>query len=109
VIDPLAFLLTVGALGLAGVVVALGRRYRRALVLVGVLELGLLAQAGLDVAGLVAGHRPESLPTHVAYLVTSVVLLPAAVAWARGTGLVVAVGLVSVAVVVVRQITTWRS
>jgi hypothetical protein len=120
VIDGLAFTLTVGAFGLAVLVAGLavaGRfRARRPAPLLVLLELGLLGQAALDVAGLAGGHRVAALPTHLAYLVTSVLLLPAVVGWAFGgrrapdrwSALVLAAGLLAVAVVVVRLMTTWR-
>jgi hypothetical protein len=41
-----------------------------------VLELGLLLQAVIDLFSLMGGHRPRELAIHVAYLVTSVAVLP---------------------------------
>ena len=44
-----------------------------------ILELGLLVQAVLDLVSMAGGHRPAELATHLAYLVTSVVVLPVVV------------------------------
>lgn len=40
------------------------------------LECLLVTQAGLDLLGLVRGHRPQEPGTHAGYLVASVILLP---------------------------------
>lgn len=116
-IDSLAFASTLACVvtALTLIVAAITGRYRvrgfaPAFILV---ELALVAQAVFDVAGLVGGHRPPEPLTHLAYLVTSLVVLPVAVGatsreqdrWSAG---VLAVALLALAVVVVRLVTTWR-
>lgn len=116
-IDALAFAITVGCAGGAlGVVVLLaGRRYRwrRIVPTLVALQVSLLVQAVLDVIGLLTGHRPAEPVTHIAYLLASLVVLPAAAAQAnRDDGgwaaVLLAVALVALAVIVVRMTSTWR-
>jgi hypothetical protein len=64
-------------------------------------------------AGFLRGHRPAESATHLAYLITSLLVLPAAATQvARDDGpwpaALLAVALVLAAVVVVRMQTTWR-
>ncbi|MFI5614636.1 hypothetical protein [Amycolatopsis sp. NPDC051903] len=117
-IEPLAFTTTVVCV--AGGLVVLGTglagRYRRTRVLpaLAVFELVLVVQAVADVVGLVTGAHPREPATHVAYLATSLVVLPAATAWTardgdrREAAVVLAVALLALAVVIVRAQTTWR-
>lgn len=116
-IDALAFTITVGCVGggVAVLVLALAGRYRwrRIAPTLLAVQVLLVVQAVLDAVGLVGGHRPGEPATHLAYVVTSLVVLPAAVGWAgrgddRWTAAVVGMALVVLAVVVVRMMTTWR-
>lgn len=116
-IDALAFAITVGCVGGGGVVLLLAAtgayRWRRIVPTLLAVQACVVVQAVLDVAGMVGGHRPAEPITHVAYLVTSLVVLPAATGAAgrdddRWAGALVAVALLVLAVVVIRQETTWR-
>ena len=114
---PLVVLATVVAVLLAvlgGLSTALRRRTGSAhLVTTGLLELVLLVQAGVAVAGLAGGHRPVELATFTAYL-GSVVLLPVAgVLWARSeptrwAGTVLGVAALAVAVMLWRLLDLWE-
>ncbi|HVX43562.1 MAG TPA: hypothetical protein VHC49_06740 [Mycobacteriales bacterium] len=78
------------------------------------LEIALVGQAVADVLGLARGHRPGELATHLAYLSTSLVILPVAAVQSGGEdgrwpSLLIAVALLTLAVLVVRLQTTWRS
>lgn len=116
-IEVLAFATTVVCV-LGGVVVlgaaAFGRyRWRSVLPTFVVLELVLVVQAIADVAGQAGGHRLAETGTHVAYLATSLIVLPATSTQTarddgRWSGLLVAVALLALAVIVVRMQTTWR-
>ncbi|GAB3155957.1 hypothetical protein GCM10027258_61690 [Amycolatopsis stemonae] len=112
-IEPLAFATTVVCLlsGLTALVVTAAGRYRwpRWRPLAVLIELALLAQA---ITGAVSDH-PAEPATHWAYLATSLVVLPAGTAWgARGTtrsaGALLAMLLLTLAVLVVRIRTTAR-
>ncbi|WIX79441.1 hypothetical protein QRX50_01075 [Amycolatopsis carbonis] len=116
-IETLAFATTVVCVagGLAVLGTGLAGRYRRGKTLraLAVVELALIVQAVADVTGLLTGDRPAELGTHLAYLATSLVLLPAATAWSanedgRWAAVVIAVALLALAVVVIRAQTTWR-
>ncbi|WP_326568667.1 hypothetical protein VSH64_44125 [Amycolatopsis rhabdoformis] len=116
-IEALAFATTVVCVagGFAVLGTGLAGRYRRGRTLpaLAIVELALIGQAVADVLGLFGGDRPAELGTHLAYLATSLVLLPAAAVWsageeARWSAVVIAVALLAVAVVVVRAQTTWR-
>ncbi|MGY1748584.1 hypothetical protein [Modestobacter sp. SYSU DS0511] len=114
---PLLVAVTVVAVALAvlGVLsTALRRRIGTAhLAGAGLLQLLVLALAGVAVAGLVGGHRPTELATFLGYL-ASVVLLPVAgVLWARTdptrwAGTVIAVAAAAVAVMVWRLDQVWE-
>ena len=113
-IEPLAFATTVVCLlgGLTALVVSAAGKYRRPRwrPLVVLVELALVVQA---IADLVSEHHPAEPGTHLAYLVTSLVVLPAALAWgardtSRVAGTLIAVALLTLAVLVVRLQTTWR-
>jgi hypothetical protein len=78
----------------------------------GLLELLLLVQAAVAVAGLAGGHRPEELATFLAYLATVVLLPVAGTLWSRGEptrwgGTVVAVAAFTVAVMIWRLQQIW--
>ncbi|WP_328444498.1 hypothetical protein [Amycolatopsis sp. NBC_00438] len=113
-IEPLAFATTMLCL-LAGVfalvTAALGRyRWPPWRPLAVLIELALLAQA---IAGLASAHHPAEPGTHVAYLLTSLAILPAALAWGardttRSAGALLAVALLTLAVLVIRLQATWR-
>ncbi|MEV8609824.1 hypothetical protein AB0383_18165 [Amycolatopsis sp. NPDC051373] len=116
-IETLAFATTVvcvaGGLAVLGAGLAGRDRPERALPALAVVELALVVQAIADVTGLLAGDRPAEPGTHLAYLATSLLLLPVATAWAaneqgRWAALVIAVALLALAVVVIRAQTTWR-
>ncbi|GAA1659881.1 hypothetical protein GCM10009765_06570 [Fodinicola feengrottensis] len=116
-IDALSLALTVTC-ALAGIIIlgaALLKRYRWRAVLptVIIVEAALLIQAILDLAGLLGGHHPAEPATHLAYLVTSLAVLPVAGSQvARDNGrwaaTLLAVALLALAVIVVRLQTTWR-
>lgn len=112
-IESLAFATTAVCLlaGLTALAVTAAGRYRwpRWRPLAVLVELALLAQA---IASAVCDH-PAEPGTHLAYLATSLVVLPAGTAWgARGTtrsaGALFALLLLTLAVLVVRIRTTAR-
>jgi hypothetical protein len=77
------------------------------------LQVVLVLQAALDLIGFLRGHRPAESATHLAYLIASLLVLPAAATQvARDDGpwaaVLLVVALLVVAVVVVRMQTTWR-
>ena len=115
--DALALALAVLALGACLVTAAQagvgGFRWSRTAPTLALLQIGLLVQAALHVVGLVRGHQPQETGTHLAYLVVSVVLLPAAAAQTRGddgrwSGILLAVVLLVTVVLIIRLQTTWR-
>jgi hypothetical protein len=62
---------------------------------------------------LVQGRRPPETATYIGYLVGIVVVLPLAIVWAlaertRWSGLVVAVGGFTVAIMTARMVMLWR-
>lgn len=115
-IESLAFTTTVVCVAGGFVVLGTGLagRYRRRRVLPAlvVIELALLVQAAADVAGLLGGDHPGEPGTHLAYLVTSLVILPAALGTApddgRWAAVLIALALLVLAVLVIRMQTTWR-
>ncbi len=117
-IDQLAIGITGACLVTGGLVLIrlVRRRFRRRDVTPTLvpLELGLLVQAGLDVAGLAHGHRPAEPPTHIAYLVSSVLVVPSAAGQTREddgrwSGALLVLVLLITAVLVVSMQTTWRA
>jgi hypothetical protein len=79
----------------------------------GVLELALLVQAGLAVAGVIAGEGPGERGTLIGYLVGTVLLPPAAVFLglaerSRWGSAVVVVGAFAVAVMTGRIVQIWQ-
>lgn len=116
-IDGLAFALTVSCVGTGLLVLARGGRgrFRRARVTptLVALEIGLVVQAGLDVVGLVRGHRLAEPSTHLAYLTMSVVVVPVVAVQTNGddgrwSATLLGVVLLVAAVLVVRLATTWH-
>ena len=82
------------------------------LVATGVLEGVLLLQAGLAVARLAGGARPEEPATFLGYLAGAVLVPGAEVRWARGeprrwAGTVVGVAALTTAVMVWRLVQLW--
>lgn len=107
--DRLAFAVTMACLVGAAVVALRGR----ALAIVVTIEALLAGLAAVDLIGIVAGHRPAEPTTHVAYVVTAVLVLPLAAARTRRDGGVWARALLAVAmgicaVLVVRMMATGR-
>lgn len=117
-IDALSFAITLACLGTAltvGARLVTGRftwaGTARAVV---TLQYVLLVQAAFDVGGLVAGHRPRELSTHLAYLAVAVAVLPIAMVQTRGdsgrwSAAYLLVALLVAGVLVIRLQTTWRS
>lgn len=78
-----------------------------------VLAAAVLVQAVIATVLLAGGNRPEELGTFIGYLFFSVLVLPAALVWARaepgrwGNG-VLAVGCLTLSVIVVRLGRLWE-
>lgn len=116
-IDALSLTITLGCLLGSGAVLTSGaiRRYRWQTVvpMLLMLECALLVQGILDATGILRGHRPGELATHLAYLVTSLAVLPVAAVQGGGEdgrwpAVLIAVALLVCAVIVIRLQTTWR-
>lgn len=92
---------------------ARGREPQRALLAcLAVVEVLLVAQLVIGVVLLVAGHRPGSLATYLAYLIGSLVVLPAGTVWAlaersRSSTVVLGIACVAISVMVVRLYQVW--
>jgi hypothetical protein len=104
------------AVGVACLVPAVRGTPRSALVVpaLAVVELGVTAQALLDVVALWHGPRPIELATHVGYLLASLVLVPVAAGSvrlddSRWGSAALALGCLLVAVVTVRLHQTARA
>lgn len=117
-IDALSLAIAVTCLGgsAAALVSGVTQRYRWPVMAPTLLliEIALLGQAIADVISLLRGHAPGELATHLAYLSTSLVILPVAAMQSGGEdgrwpGVLIAVALLILAVLVVRLQTTWRS
>ncbi|WP_326824508.1 hypothetical protein OHA77_31785 [Streptosporangium sp. NBC_01639] len=83
------------------------------LVVLGVLEVGLLVQAGFAIAGLVRGERPDEMATFIGYLAGTLVIPPAAAFWGVGERsrwgpAVIAVAGFTVCVMVGRLLQIWQ-
>jgi hypothetical protein len=118
VIESLAAASALAGVGLAAwaAVAAIKGQFdwRRGLILLGMLQIALLVDAVADVTGLVRGHHPNELATHLAYLIVSLVIGPIVASQifddgGRWAAALTAVAGLAVAVVVVRAQTTWRS
>ncbi|HYS41297.1 MAG TPA: hypothetical protein VEO01_37255 [Pseudonocardiaceae bacterium] len=116
-IDGLAFAITIASLG--GAVLALGLaatgryRWRRIAPTLLIIELAVLAQTATDLVRLAGGSHPAEPATHLAYLTTSVLILPAVAGQAsrddgRWAAVLVSAALLVLAVVVVRLTATGR-
>lgn len=86
---------------------------RVTLALVALAALATAVQSVVATVGLVQGRRPPELATFVGYLAGIVVVLPLAGGWAlaertRWSGVVVAVGGFTVAVMTARLLLLWR-
>jgi len=114
--DALANAIIGGALVLAAVtgVFSYLRRPTPRLVVAAVLMVAsaVLVQAVVAAVSLINGERPQELGTFIGYLFFSVLVLPAAFAWARmepgrwGNG-VLAVGCLTLSVMIVRLQQVW--
>jgi hypothetical protein len=81
-----------------------------------VLQAAAVVQAGLDVAGELAGHRPAERATHLGYVVASLIIVPIALGAAPPTerrgpwdAAIAAVACVAMLVVVLRLRVTWAA
>jgi hypothetical protein len=99
----------------AGVVVAVRDRPpgRVTLGLTALAAVATLVQSAAAAVELVQGHRPTELATFIGYVIGIVVVLPLAGAWAlaertRWSGIVIAVGAFTVAVMTGRLVMLWR-
>ncbi|MFF5208295.1 hypothetical protein [Streptosporangium sp. NPDC000396] len=83
------------------------------LVALGVLELGLLVQAGFVIAGMIRGEGPDETATLIGYLAGTLVIPPAAAFLglaerSRWGAVVIAVGSFAVCVMVGRLLQIWQ-
>lgn len=117
-IEPLAIAITVvaalAALVTGSVCVAGTYRWTALAPTLALVEAALAIQAVVDLVGIARGHRPGEPGVHLAYLATSVLVIPAAAAQVRGdddrwSGALCAAALLVVAVLVVRLATTWHA
>lgn len=116
VLDVLANTLIGAALVLAAITGLLSILRRATPRLLGfvvlVLAVGVLGQAVIAAVLLISGERPLEFGTFIGYLLFSVLVLPAAMLWARaepgrwGNG-VLAVGCLTLSVIVVRMQQLW--
>jgi hypothetical protein len=113
---PLAIAIVIGGLLLAGwcLVPVVRDRWidRSHLAGLALLELAMLVQAGIATARLIGGGRPAEYATFIGYLLSSVLIVPAAVAlsWMERTryGSVIAMaGALVAAVVTLRLRQVW--
>ncbi|GII87234.1 hypothetical protein Ssi03_52240 [Sphaerisporangium siamense] len=116
-IGGLATALIIGALLLAAacVIVAIRNRAMGVVLLIGlgVLELGLLVQAGIGVAKVIGGQSPHETATFIGYLAGTVVIPPVAAVWAlaertRWGPAVAAVACFAIPVMVGRLLQIWQ-
>ncbi|MGI8532153.1 MAG: hypothetical protein ACR2KN_04050 [Geodermatophilaceae bacterium] len=118
-IDGLANTISAAALVVAAVTAVLAYLQRRTPGVVTVAVLAVLAvaaavvvQAVIALVQLIAGHHPQEIATFIGYLLFSMLVLPATLAWAKaepgrwGNG-VLAVGCLTVAVMIVRMGQLW--
>lgn len=106
----------VGSLVVAGwsfVLAARGREPRRPLLAgLAVVELLLVAQLVIGIVLLISGQRPGSLVTYLAYLIGSLLVVPAGTVWAlaersRSSTVVLGITCVAVPVMVLRLYQVW--
>lgn len=106
----------VGALVVAAwsfVLAARGREPRRPLLAgLAVVEALLVAQLVIGVVLLIAGQRPGSVATYLAYLVGALVIIPAGTVWAlaersRSSTVILGITCVAVSVMVLRLYQVW--
>jgi uncharacterized membrane protein len=112
VIEPLAFTTTIACIIVATILLVRGH-WRKLAPTLAIIQLAVVVQAVADAISVARGHRPGEEATHIAYLLTSLVILPAAVGLAgredrRRTANALGIGLLVLAVVVIRMQTTWR-
>jgi hypothetical protein len=88
VIGPLATSLIIGSLVLAVlcVIVAVRNRPMGVVLLagLGLLELALLAQAGIGISKVIGGHGPGETATFIGYLLGTILIPPVAAFWGLG-------------------------
>ncbi|RCG24997.1 hypothetical protein DQ384_32085 [Sphaerisporangium album] len=116
-IGGLATALIIGSLLLAVVcvIVAIRNRAMGVVLLAGLalLELGLLAQAGIGVAKVIGGQSPPETATFIGYLAGTIVIPPIAAFWALGERTrwgpaVAAVACFAIPVMVGRLLQIWQ-
>ncbi|WP_405145586.1 hypothetical protein OG589_01985 [Sphaerisporangium sp. NBC_01403] len=116
-IGALATALIIGSLLLAAmcVVVAVRNRPMGMVLLIGlgVLELALLAQAGIGIAKVIGGERPAETATFIGYLAGTILIPPVAAFWALGERTrwgpaVAAVACFAIPVMVGRLLQLWQ-
>ena len=115
-IDGLANTISAAALVVAAVTAVLAylQRGTPGVVTVAVLAVAaaVVVQAVIALVRLIAGHHPQETATFIGYLLFSMLVLPATLAWAKaepgrwGNG-VLAVGCLTVAVMIVRMGQLW--
>ncbi|MGH3824449.1 MAG: hypothetical protein ACRDRA_16695 [Pseudonocardiaceae bacterium] len=115
-VSPVATTLIVAALLAAGwssVLVVLNRTPGYALLgALGAVEAGLLVQAIVGIVSLIGTDRPVDSATFVGYLIGSLLILPAGVAWSLGERSrwgpgVMAIACLAIPVVIVRLQQIW--
>jgi hypothetical protein len=79
-----------------------------------VIELLVLVQLVVAVVEVVAGNRPDSTVTFLAYAVAEIVILPVGVFWSqaeksRSSTLVITIACVAVAVMTARMLQMWST
>jgi hypothetical protein len=99
--------------GWSFVLAARGREPQRSLLAgLAVVEALLVAQLVIGVVLLISGRHPGSLATYLAYLVGSLVVLPAGTVWAlaersRSSTVVLGIACVAIPVMVLRLYEVW--
>lgn len=111
-IEPLAFTTTFTCVIVALILFVRGH-WRKLAPTLAIVQLAVVVQAIADAISVARGHRPGEAATHIAYLLTSVVILPAAIGLAgredcRRTAHALGIALLILAVIVIRMQTTWR-
>lgn len=111
-IEPLAFTTTIACVVVA-IILAIKGHWRNLAPTLAIIQLAVVIQAIADAISVARGHRVGEEGTHIAYLLTSLVILPAAIGLAgredrRRTANALGIALLVLAVVVIRMQTTWR-